>query len=168
MTYLPLRQVHLDFHTGDDMPDVGSRFSEQDFRQALTVGHISSVTLFAKCHHGWAYYPSAVVPPHPTMTTDLLGRQLAVCREMGVRAQVYISAGFDEHMADTHPEYRNVLDGGDNTLLGAHFHQLCLNIDGYLEYLCAQVAEVMTLYGDRIGGIFTDICTPTPCAPSTR
>ena len=26
MTYLPLRQVHLDFHTGDDMPDVGSRF----------------------------------------------------------------------------------------------------------------------------------------------
>ena len=38
---------------GDDMPDVGSRFSEQDFRQALTVGHISSVTLFAKCHHGW-------------------------------------------------------------------------------------------------------------------
>ena len=33
MTYLPLRQVHLDFHTGDDMPDVGSRFSEQDFRR---------------------------------------------------------------------------------------------------------------------------------------
>ena len=163
MTYLPVRQVHLDFHTGDDMPDVGSRFSEQDFRQALTVGHISSVTLFAKCHHGWAYYPSAVVPPHPTMTADLLGRQLAVCREMGVRAQVYISAGFDEHMAVTHPEYRNVLVGGDNTLLGAHFHQLCLNNDGYLEYLCAQVAEVMTLYGDRIGGIFTDICTPAPC-----
>ena len=38
-------------------------------------------------------------------------------------------------MAVTHPEYRNVLVGGDNTLLGAHFHQLCLNNDGYLEYL---------------------------------
>ncbi len=63
------------------------------------------------------------------MTADLLGRQLAV-PGMGVRAQVYISAGFDEHMAVTHPEYRNVLVGGDNTLLGAHFHQLCLNNDG--------------------------------------
>ena len=163
MTYLPLRQVHLDFHTGDDMPGVGSRFSEQNFRQALTVGHISSITLFGKCHHGWAYYPSAIVPPHPTLSTDLLGRQLAVCRELGVRTQVYISAGLDEHMAVTHPEYRNAVVNGNNTLLGAHFHPLCLNNDAYLEYLCGQVAEVMERYGDRIGGIFTDICTPTDC-----
>lgn len=163
MSHLPLRQVHLDFHTGEDMPAVGSHFSEEDFREALTVGHISSITLFAKCHHGWAYYPSAVVPMHPTLKTDLLGRQLAVCRELGVRTEVYISAGFDEHMAVTHPEYRTEVRGGDNTLLGARFHQLCLNHDAYLAYLAAQTEEVVERYGDSISGIFTDICTPAPC-----
>ncbi len=163
MDTLPFRQVHLDFHTGDCMPDVGSLFSEENFREALTVGHVNSITLFGKCHHGWAYYPSAVVPMHPTLKTDLLGRQLAVCREMGVRTQVYVSAGLDEHMANTRPQYRTVNHGQENSLLGAHFHQLCLNNDDYLAYLCAQVKEVMERYGDQIDGVFMDICTPTPC-----
>lgn len=163
MDTLPFRQVHLDFHTGDPMPGVGSEFTEENFREALTVGHVNSITLFGKCHHGWSYYPSKIVPNHPTLKTDLLGRQLAVCREMGVRTQVYISAGLDERMANLRPQYRTVNHGQENSLLGAHFHQICLNNDEYLSYLCAQVREVMELYGDQIDGVFMDICTPTPC-----
>ena len=49
MDKLPFRQVHLDFHTSECMPDVGCEFSEEDFREALILGHISSITLFAKC-----------------------------------------------------------------------------------------------------------------------
>ena len=88
MDRLPFRQIHLDFHTGDQMPGVGSQFSEENFKEALTVGHVSSITLFAKGHHGWAYFPSKVNTPHPTLTTNLLDRQLKVCEELGVRTQI--------------------------------------------------------------------------------
>ena len=99
MDKLPFRQVHLDFHTSELMPDVGSRFSEENFKKALIDGHISSITLFSKCHHGWSYHPTKVNEMHPTLKTDLLGRQLAVCEELGVRTQIYISAGLDERKA---------------------------------------------------------------------
>ena len=132
MDKLPFRQVHLDFHTSEHMPDVGSEFSEENFREALTEGHISSITLFSKCHHGWSYHPTEVNAMHPTLKTDLLGRQLAVCEEMGVRTQIYVSAGLDERKAVKYPQFLSVEKGGDNTLLGAYFHRLCVaHFGGY-------------------------------------
>lgn len=38
MDKLPFRQVHLDFHTSECMPGVGSEFSEENFREALLDG----------------------------------------------------------------------------------------------------------------------------------
>jgi len=163
MDRLPFRQVHLDFHTSEHMPGVGSEFSEENFREALTVGHISSITLFSKCHHGWSYHPTEVNAMHPTLNTDLLGRQLAVCEEMGVRTQIYISAGLDERKAVKYPHFLSVEKGGDNTLLGAHFHRLCLNNDEYLNMLNAEVAEVMERYNGHFDGVFVDICWPGMC-----
>ena len=72
MDKLPFRQIHLDFHTSECMPDVGSEFSEENFRKALKDGHVSSINLFAKCHHGWSYFPSKVNKMHPTLKTICL------------------------------------------------------------------------------------------------
>ena len=163
MDKLPFRQVNLDFHTSECMPDVGSEFSEDDFKNALRTGHISSITLFAKCHHGWSYFPTHVNEMHPTLKTDLLDRQLKVCEELGVRAQIYISAGLDERKANKYPQFRTMLRNENNTLLGAHWHQLCLNNDEYLEMLDAEVSEVMETFAGRFDGVFIDICTPPPC-----
>ena len=162
MDKLPFRQVHLDFHTSECMPDVGGEFSEENFRQALTEGHISSITLFGKCHHGWSYFPSKVNAMHPTLKTNLLDRQLKVCEELGVRAQIYISAGLDEHLAVTHPEFCNVQMNGSN-LLGAHWHGLCLNNDDYLDLLRREVVEVVETFRGRFEGVFLDICRPSLC-----
>jgi len=118
--------------------------------------------LFAKGHHGWAYFPSKVNTPHPTLTTNLLDRQLKVCEELGVRTQIYVSAGLDEHKAVVYPHLRRVTKS-DWSLLGAHWHGLCLNNDEYLEILKAEVAEVMEVFAGRFDGIFMDICTPAPC-----
>ena len=163
MDKLPFRQIHLDFHTSEHMPGVGSEFSEENFKKALELGHVNSISLFAKCHHGWAYFPSKVNAPHPTMTTNLLDRQLKVCEEMGVRTQIYISAGLDERKAVLYPQFRNVRKNSDNTPLGAHWHGLCLNNDDYLAMLCAEVEEVMQVFAGRFDGIFLDICSPTYC-----
>jgi len=53
MKSLPFRQVYLDFHTSPHIPDVGIDFDRQEFVDTLQAGHINSVTVFAKCHHGW-------------------------------------------------------------------------------------------------------------------
>lgn len=90
------RQVHLDFHTSGEIDGIGSRFSKEQFQKALKEGHVNSITLFAKCHHGWAYFPSETCEMHPHLDFDLLGEQIAAAHEIGVKTPVYISAGLDE------------------------------------------------------------------------
>ena len=98
------RQVHLDFHTGDTMP-VGKSFSKEQFQNALKLGHVNSITIFSKCHHGWSYHPTEVNEMHPELDFDLMGAQLEACKEIDVNAPVYISAGYDEKEYVRHPEW---------------------------------------------------------------
>ena len=159
---LPYRQVHLDFHTSEKIPGVGSRFSRDNFAQALKVGHIDSITLFAKCHHGWSYFDSAVNARHPGLDFDLLDEQLEVCRELGVRTQIYISAGLDEHYAREHAECICAGPAGTPSLLYPGYHRLCLGTP-YLDKLAAETEEVMRRYAGKFDGVFFDIVEPTPC-----
>lgn len=46
------RQVHLDFHTSEAIDRIGSRFEKEQFQQMLKLGHVDSITVFSKCHHG--------------------------------------------------------------------------------------------------------------------
>ena len=141
MAKLPYRQVHLDFHTSEDIHGIGSRFSKENFIEALQVGHINSITVFSKCHHGWAYHPTKVNRQHPNLNFDLLGAQLDACREAGVRAEVYLSAGLDEKYAREHTEcLRTNRDGGRGNFLRPGYHRLCFGTP-YLELLCAEVEE---------------------------
>jgi hypothetical protein len=62
---LPYRQVHLDFHTSELITDVGKDFKAEEFAATLKAAHVNSINLFAKCHHGWAYYDTKVAHRHP-------------------------------------------------------------------------------------------------------
>ena len=74
------RQVHLDFHTSEDIEKVGSEFSREQFQACLKMGHVDSITLFSKCHHGWAYHPSKANKMHPGLKFDLLREQIEAQR----------------------------------------------------------------------------------------
>lgn len=52
----PRRTIHLDFHTGPGIPDVGAEFDPEQFARTLAAAHADSVTVFAKCHHGHLYH----------------------------------------------------------------------------------------------------------------
>ena len=157
------RQVHLDFHTNGTLP-VGTEFSKEQFQSALKAGHIDSITVFSKCHHGWSYHPTEVNLMHPCLSFDLLGAQLDACREIGVKAPVYISAGYDEKEYIKHPEwhYAHSPDKAEQEEYEneVHFHLLCFNT-GYLDLLCEQIEEVMEKY--KPSGIFLDIIAPRVC-----
>ena len=157
------RQVHLDFHTNGTLP-VGKKFSKEQFQAALKAGHVDSITVFSKCHHGWSYHPTEVNEMHPELDFDLLAAQLEACKEIGVNAPVYISAGYDEKDYVKHPEWhynRSAdIDDVNEYRNEVHFHTLCFNT-GYLDALCAQIEEVMQKYNPC--GIFLDIVHPRVC-----
>ncbi len=157
------RQVHLDFHTNGTLP-VGKDFSKDQFQNALRIGHVDSITVFSKCHHGWSYHPTDVNEIHPELEFDLLGAQLEACKEIGVKAPVYISAGFDEKEYDKRPEWRYQPSPDKQEQINytneVHFHLLCFNT-GYLDFLCEQIEEVMVKYNPC--GIFLDIISPRVC-----
>src|SRR2546421_7965156 len=104
---LPTRQIHLDFHTGPAIPDVGRDFDAKAFAQRAKDAHVNSMTLFAKCHHGHLYYNTKSPARHPGLKRglDLLGEQVEALHSAGIRAPIYISVLCDEYAADEHPEW---------------------------------------------------------------
>ncbi|MET0263001.1 MAG: alpha-amylase family protein [Rariglobus sp.] len=157
MYRLRFRQVHLDFHTHGDIPGIGEKFSKRQFQEALQRGHIDSITLFSKCHHGYSYHPTKVGKKHPNLKFDLLGKQIEACREIGVRCPIYLSAGVDEYIAMEHPEWVvKRRDGTTYNPLEVGWFKLLRFNSGYLDYLCAQIEEVVRRWPDN-DGIFLDI-----------
>ena len=66
------RQVHLDFHTSADCENVGADVDPE---------------VFAKCHHGFSYYPTEVGTRHPNLAVpDLMGAQIEALHGIGVLA----------------------------------------------------------------------------------
>ncbi|MEC0241931.1 beta-galactosidase trimerization domain-containing protein [Paenibacillus dokdonensis] len=155
------RQVHLDFHTSEAIDHIGSRFEKEQFQQMLKLGHVDSITIFSKCHHGWAYNPSKANLMHPGLSFDLLGAMIEAAHEIGVKTPVYLSAGLDEQLAVRHPEWcirPRYADGED--LFRPGYHQLCMNTP-YLGILLSQIAEVVQNYD--ADGIFLDIVGVREC-----
>ncbi|MBE6633584.1 MAG: beta-galactosidase [Ruminococcaceae bacterium] len=158
------RQVHLDFHTSEKIEEIGSRFQKEAFQRALKAGHVESVTLFSKCHHGWSYHPTEANEMHPHLSFDLFGEQIRAAQEIGVNVVGYLSAGLDEKFAVRHPEClarrrdESILRTADFTTAG--YHLLCMN-SPYLGILADQVREMCQGY--PVSGVFLDIVKPTKC-----
>ncbi|UCC61567.1 MAG: beta-galactosidase trimerization domain-containing protein [Anaerolineae bacterium] len=168
---VPFRQVHLDFHTSPHIPDVGAHFDADEFVRTLQAAHVNSVTVFAKCHHGYSYYPTKVGMPHPHLGCDLLGEMIQACHGAGIRVPVYTTVVWDELAWATHPEWRQLspdghIVGPSDSPLEPGWKNLCLNT-GYADRVVAQIEEILDLYdGD---GLFIDIVryAPAPCVCAT-
>ncbi|MCQ2519354.1 MAG: beta-galactosidase trimerization domain-containing protein [Lachnospiraceae bacterium] len=170
MRKLPTRQVHLDFHTSPLIPDVGKAFDKEKFQAALKEGNVNSVTVFAKCHHGYCYYPSTVGTQHPTMEQgfDLTGAMVNAAHEIGVDAPIYITAGWSVLDSETHPEWcMRYKDGSMQTMNydleaapdtpkpNCSWKNLCLSGE-YAEHIYALTEEICDRY-EKVDGLFYDI-----------
>ncbi len=166
------RQVHLDFHTSPDIQRIGENFSKENFQSALRLGSVESITVFAKCHHGLCYYPTREGKMHPHLDFDLTGSMVDAAQEIGVRAPIYITAGWSDHDAKEHPEWiAKRHDGSEFTSPGyadlsdpeapknhCAWQTLCLNDgNGYTEHIYRLTEEICKRYS-KVDGLFYDIC----------
>lgn len=168
------RKVHLDFHTSP-LLEVGKEFDEENFKHCIKMGDIESIAVFAKCHHGYCYYPTKVGKMHPKLDFDLLGKQIKAAHDVGAKAIIYITIGWSEKDALEHPEWRAYDFGTDdpkacwlgynNTYAQAKpndvrpgnlWLNLCVGTE-YLNHLKALTEEICERY-HPVDGIFYDIC----------
>jgi hypothetical protein len=164
---LPFRQIHLDFHTGPAIPDVGRDFNARAFARTMKRAHVNSVTVFAKCHHGHLYYNTKRPERHPGLKRgfDLLRRQVDALHDEGIRAPIYLSVQCDEYAANTHPEWvarkasSSQVKWGDNVFLPGW--QIMDMTSPYQDFLAEQTTEVLRLF-QPVDGIFFDMCWDQP------
>jgi hypothetical protein len=162
LPHFPRRTIHLDFHTGPDIPDVGKDFDAEEFARTMAEARIDSVTVFASCHHGHLYYDTDRPERHPGLpkSLDLLGEQIEALHRHGIRAPVYMSVQVNEYAANVNPGWiavdpdgRQVKRGGP---LGAGWHVLDMS-SPYQDFLAEQIDEVLRKYGP-LDGLFLDMC----------
>ena len=165
----PMRQIHLDFHTGPQIPAVGSEFDPDVFGDTLARAGVTSVTVFAKCHHGHLYYETARAERHPGMKRGvaLLERQVDALHKRGIRAPIYISVLCDEYAANTHPEWVARKPDTGPVKWGAGVFapgwQIMDMTSPYQDFLVEQTAEVLATF-NPVDGIFFDMCWDQPSA----
>ena len=171
----PSRTVHLDFHTGPEVPEVARDFDAERFAQTFRDAHVDSVTVFATCHHGHAYYRTGHPCRHPNLAPglDLTGSQIEALHRAGLRAPIYVSGQVNEYAANTHPEWVAVDPDGrrakrlardwprdQGSALHAGWQVLDMS-SPYQEYLAAQLEEILERYRP-VDGIFLDMCWDQP------
>jgi hypothetical protein len=167
---LRFRQVHLDFHTSPDIPDVGSQFDPDAFAETLQAARVNSISCFARCHHGMMYYDSKIHPHlvHPGLSDrTLLKRQMEACHSHGIRMPVYTTVQWDDHTAKHHPEWLCVGEKGEEVnwynLYDPGFYRfLCVN-SPYRDFLKAHVTDIFDVLGP-VDGLFFDILFLTDCS----
>jgi hypothetical protein len=153
---LSTRQVHLDFHTSELIPDVAADFDEREFVRTLTDARVNSINVFAKCHHGYSYYETRIGSIHPSLKIDLLGAMVRSCKAAGIRVNYYYSLVWDVLQSRQHPEWLVV--GKDGKPIGGPptdaWPWLCMN-SPYLDLAIRANHEIAGRYA--VNGAFFDI-----------
>ena len=160
------RQVHLDFHTALECGVVGDQFNPKSFVETLQMGHVDTINIFAKCHHGYSYYDTKVGTKHPGLNIDLLGTMIEALHSQNIRCPIYLSVKWDDLAGIRHPEWVCVNKDGKLNMrspLSGEWGWSTMDLStGYADYFIAQVEELITLFGTQVDGWWFDICFPVP------
>lgn len=163
---LPFRQVHLDFHTSEQIEGIGAQFDPEEFARTLARAHVNSVTCFARCHHGYIYYDTRLFPKrrHPHLKRNLLKEQIDACHKRGIRVPIYTTIQWDHFTANEHPEW--LMRDEQGRPIGQQpnevgfYRRLCMN-SPYVDFLKKHLTELFEVV--PVDGLFLDIVHEVEC-----
>jgi hypothetical protein len=162
----PRRKIHLDFHNTRFIPRIGEKFDEDEFGDRLLAGNVDAVVVFAKDMHGYFYYPSRFGPVHPGLSMDLLGAEVGACRKRKIAVYAYYCTTWDNHIAETRPEWLQIKRDGSNYLPGpgetARWTALCLAHEPFVRLMLDHTREFVSRY--ELDGAWFDMPVPRGAA----
>ena len=141
-----LCRSHPDCHMPPEL-EVGTGFDGDAYAQRMQESGADLAVAFAKCHYGYAYYPTRVGTVHPRLRSDLFGGTVRGLHRRGLAASAYLSVHLDGMAAQLHPEWR--MQGSATTTAGfdsGHFTRLCVNSAYTEELFIPQCVEVVGQY----------------------
>ncbi len=154
------RRMLLDMHIPDWEPEFLSRYDPQALADLYVVAGAEAVMVYAKSHMGLCNWPTAVGRMHANLRgRDVLGEIVDALHARGILVCGYHSVGFDNDVAERHPEWRvraaEASDGRPFPFIGPRYGVLCLNNPDYRAYEAAQVTDLLSRY--RFDAYFTDM-----------
>ena len=168
--FLRYRQIHLDFHTSEQLTDIGGEFDAAAWAQQLVDAHVDSITCFARGHHGMIFYDTQANPErrHPHLQCNLLAEQIEAAHARNIRLPIYTTVQWDYYTAQHEPQWLQIAaDGsiqGQRPYEAGFYAKLCLNTP-YVDFLKAHVDEMFTLL-PAVDGLFFDIVQDQDCSCS--
>ncbi len=166
--FLRYRQIHLDFHTSEQLPNIGGEFDGAAWAQQLVDAHVDSITCFARGHHGMIFYDTRAHPErrHPHLQCNLLAEQIEAGHARDVRVPIYTTVQWDYYTAQREPQWLQVTaDGsiqGQQPYEAGFYAKLCLNTP-YVDLLTAHVNDMFALL-PAVDGLFFDIVQDQDCS----
>lgn len=156
---IPYRQVHLDFHTSELIPGVGADFNAEEFVATLKAARVNSINIFAKCHHGYAYYDTKIARRHPTLPAglDMMGEMVRVLNREKIEVHAYYSLVWDVLVAREHPEWLMLEASGKP--VEDKWPWVCMN-SPYLDQVVRENEEIHAKY--KLNGGWYDILKQPP------
>jgi len=142
------RKIHGDFHTAGFIRGVGKDFNGDEYAGTLERAGVNAICVFAKGHHGYAYFNTKVGTRHPGLDFDLMGEQIKACHKRNIAVWIYYSIGIDELYSSTQQEP----DGRPNTNIGRI--RVATDTHYVKDYLWPMIAESVRDYD--IDGVFFD------------
>ena len=168
--FLRYRQIHLDFHTSEQLTDIGGEFDAAAWAQQLVDAHVDSITCFARGHHGMIFYDTHANPErrHPHLQCNLLAQQIEAAHARNIRLPIYTTVQWDYYTAQHEPQWLQIaVDGsiqGQRPYEAGFYAKLCLNTP-YVDFLKAHVDEMFALL-PAVDGLFFDIVQDQDCSCS--
>ena len=144
---------------------MGEQFDADRFVETLKIGHVDTINLFAKCHHGYSFYPTQVGTMHPNLKFDLLGRQVEALHKADIRCPIYVSVKSDYPAGTQHPEWVCTARMASSSCA---LRQRAVGLDhfnvstSYGDLFMSQAEELCRRFGDELDGFWFDITFAVP------
>ena len=95
----------IDNHITEDDPSFMAKFDPVQYVAMAKKAGIDAAMVYATCHNGNCYYPTAVGHMHANLAgRDIFGETVDLLRSEGIVPVAYYTTIYHNHSAKTHPE----------------------------------------------------------------
>jgi len=158
------RRSVVDMHILDWDDKFLSEFDPETYVKLLKLAFFQSAVVYAQSPLGLFNYPTRIGAMHRGLKgRNVFGEMVDLCHQNGIKIVAYCSVIHDRWTYDHHPEWRIVLNNGEEErgnlrspiIMTARMGLCCPNSPGYRQYVAQMAGEICTNFA--IDGIRFDM-----------